>query len=51
MIDIMVGLLVVVMVGAALGYIRKEKKKGAVCIGCPNAGACGKSHCGCHNHE
>ena len=30
MIDIMVGLLVVVMVGAALAYIRKEKKKGAV---------------------
>ena len=51
MIDIMVGLLVVVMVVAALGYIRKEKKKGAVCIGCSNASTCGKKHCDCHNHE
>ena len=47
MTDIMVGLLVAVIVGAALLYIRKEKKKGAACIGCPNAGSCGKSRCGC----
>ena len=48
MTDIMVGLLVAVIVGAALLYIRKEKKKGAVCIGCPNAGSCAKSKCSCH---
>ena len=48
MTDIIVGLLVAVIVGAALLYIRKEKKKGAVCIGCPNAGSCGKSRCSCH---
>ena len=48
MTDIMVGLLVAVIVGAALLYIRKEKKKGAVCIGCPNADSCGKSKCACH---
>lgn len=48
MIDIIVGLAVLAMVGAALVYIRKEKKKGAVCIGCPNAGSCGKKNCGCH---
>ena len=48
MTDIIVGLIVVIIVGAALSYIRKEKKKGAVCIGCPNAGNCGKSKCGCH---
>ena len=48
MTDIIVGLLVAVIVGAALLYIRKEKKKGAVCIGCPNAGSCGKSKCACH---
>ena len=34
MIDIIVGLLVVIIIGAALFYIRKEKKKGA-CVGCP----------------
>jgi hypothetical protein len=47
MVDVIVGLMVVFLVGAALFYIRKEKKKGAACIGCPNAGSCGKSRCGC----
>ena len=51
MLDIMIGLIVVAMVGAALLYIRKEKRNGAVCIGCPNAGACGKKNCGCHMEE
>ena len=48
MTDLIVGLLVAVIVGAALLYIRKEKKKGAVCIGCPHAGSCGKTKCACH---
>ncbi|MBQ2924752.1 MAG: FeoB-associated Cys-rich membrane protein [Anaerotignum sp.] len=48
MTDIIVGLVVLAMVGAALGYIRKQKKSGAVCIGCPHAGTCGKKNCGCH---
>lgn len=51
MTDIIVGLIVVAIVGAALLYIRKEKKRGAVCIGCPHAGNCSR-HCsaehGCH---
>ena len=51
MTDILVGLMVVAMVGAALVYIRKQKKSGAVCIGCPNAGTCGKKNCGCHAEE
>ena len=56
MIDIIVGGIVAILVGAALFYIRKEKKRGAVCIGCPNAGTCQKhSHaeqgCTCHTEE
>ena len=54
MTDIIVGLIVLVIVAAALLYIRKEKKKGVVCIGCPNAGTCAKKHdhsCGCHTEE
>ncbi len=39
MIDIIVGLLVVIIIGAALFYIRKEKKKGA-CVGCPYSTRC-----------
>ena len=42
-----------VIVGGAIFYIVKEKKKGAVCIGCPHAGSCASkkkkdSQCGCH---
>ena len=41
-----------VLVGAAVGYIRKAKKNGARCIGCPAGGNCahnqkGASGCGC----
>lgn len=51
MTDIIVGLMVLAMVGTALSYIRKQKKSGAVCIGCPHAGTCGKKNCGCHTEE
>ena len=51
MIDIMIGLIVLAMVGAALVYIRKQKKSGAACIGCPSAGSCGKKHCSCGTEE
>ena len=56
MIDIIVGLLVAIIVGAALLYIRKEKKKGA-CVGCPYSVSCHKHHhdtengCGCHTKK
>lgn len=48
-----VAVVLIIVVGAAITYIIKEKKKGTVCIGCPNAGTCaGKQHeksgCGCH---
>lgn len=47
MIDIIVGLVLAVLIGGAIAYIVKEKKKGTVCIGCPAAGTCGaKNHPG-----
>ena len=47
MIDIIVGGVLVVLVGAAIAYIIREKKKGVACIGCPAAGTCGaKNHPG-----
>ena len=49
MIDIIVGLLVVIIIGAALFYIRKEKKKGA-CVGCPYSTRCRKHHPGDYDH-
>lgn len=50
MTDIIVGLIVLLIVGAALFYIRKEKKRGVACVGCPYAGECAKKHNGgCHS--
>lgn len=55
-----VGLIIVAIVGAAVAYIVKEKKKGVRCIGCPSAGACasgkkcsggGNGGCVCHHTE
>lgn len=47
MADIIVGAVLVILVGAAIAYIIREKKKGVVCIGCPAAGTCGaKKHPG-----
>lgn len=52
MADLIVIGIVLLIVGAAMAYIIKEKKKGVKCIGCPAAGTCGKAHqkdsgCGC----
>lgn len=58
--NFIVGLIIVVIIGAAIAYIVKEKKKGAKCIGCPMAGACASKNngfaeggcsesCNCHN--
>jgi hypothetical protein len=46
MADIIVGLIVVAVVGAAVAYIIREKKKGAVCIGCSMSGTCAKKRNG-----
>lgn len=42
MADFLIILVIAVIVGASLLYIRKEKKRGVRCIGCPAAGTCGK---------
>ena len=50
MTDIIVIFAIVLVVGAALFYIIREKKKGKKCIGCPYACNCSnadKSGCSC----
>lgn len=42
---IIIGILVIV-IGAAILYIRKAKKSGAKCIGCPDGGSCAAKNCG-----
>ena len=44
--------IILVIIGASIAYIVKEKKRGTRCIGCPAAGKCsghsnGNSGCGC----
>ena len=46
MTDIIVIAILLVIVGSAIVYIRKEKKRGATCIGCPHAGECAKKRQG-----
>ena len=41
---IVIGILLVIL-GAAVLYIWKEKKKGRGCIGCPDAGHCLANGC------
>ena len=41
--DIVAVVLICLILGGALFYIIKEKRKGAKCIGCPYAKSCGKS--------
>lgn len=42
MTDIIVVLILAVIFVVILLYIRKEKKHGVTCIGCPDAGVCAK---------
>lgn len=45
MTDIVILLVVLAIVGAALRYVYKEKKKGTKCIGCPSGCSGGCSGC------
>jgi hypothetical protein len=49
-VDFIVMLIIALLVLAAILYIRREKKRGVTCIGCPHAGECAKKKqggCGC----
>lgn len=52
MADMILVIVILAIVGAAVVYIRKEKKRGVQCIGCPAGGTCahkqgGASGCSC----
>ena len=56
MTDIMIIAIVILILTIAICYIRKEKKRGVKCIGCPSGGACSKQNqegefCSCNNQE
>lgn len=47
MTDFMIIAIVLVIIGSAVLYIVKEKKRGVKCIGCPAGAECAHSHSGC----
>lgn len=44
--DIAIVAVIALILGLAAGYVWKEKKSGAKCVGCPHSKTCGGS-CGC----
>lgn len=55
MANLIVVIVVLMIIGAAVTYIIKEKKRGVKCVGCPDAGTCPGSKCsqcsgGCHSN-
>lgn len=40
-------LVLVLIVGGALAFIIREKKRGVKCVGCPNSATCGAAQGGC----
>lgn len=52
MTNIIVVAVLVAIIGSAVIYIIKAKKKGAKCIGCPYSSSCGKmTDCTCNSGE
>ena len=55
MADFIIVAIILIMVVTAITYIKKEKKRGVKCIGCPNAGQCAKKAiaegCNCGNNN
>ena len=46
-IDLLTIAIIVVILGLAIGYIRRAKKKGVKCIGCPDGAKCSGNCAGC----
>ena len=50
-VDYLIIAVIVLILGSAIVYIRKAKKSGKKCIGCPDSGtcsgSCGACSCGC----
>ena len=45
MANLIIGIILLIIIGAAITHIVKEKKRGVKCIGCPAAGQCSRKNC------
>ena len=43
--DIIIIIVLALILGGAIWYMKKEKNRGVNCIGCPDAGTCTKKNC------
>jgi len=54
-IDYAIIAVIVLILGSAIFYIRKARKSGKKCIGCPDSGSCsgscGTCSCGCGQNK
>ncbi|MBR5500769.1 MAG: FeoB-associated Cys-rich membrane protein [Clostridia bacterium] len=41
--------IVLLIIGGALAYVIRSKRRGVKCVGCPHAKECGSCHCHCSN--
>lgn len=46
MADVVIVIILAVILGSAIFYMKKEKAKGVTCIGCPDADVCAKRNAG-----
>ena len=46
-VDYLIIFVIGTIIGLAAGYIRKAKKSGRKCIGCPDSGSCAGNCAGC----
>ena len=51
MIDFIIIGIIVLVVGGAIAYIVRAKKKGQKCIGCPDSKSCSKNGCAACSKE
>ena len=49
--NIILIIVLLALVGGALWYIRREKRRGKQCIGCPYSGNCPSRSCGSRPEE
>jgi len=45
MVNLIVTLILALILGAAIFYIRREKKRGTKCVGCPYSKTCSAGKC------
>lgn len=44
--DVIIIVILAVILGGAIWYMKKERKKGVTCMGCPDADTCAKRRTG-----